>query len=61
VEGLAEDVALKAIDRAACRFGSSREELVLAFFDDESRRAYEREHDVDPRELDQVLEAALGL
>jgi MFS family permease len=61
VEGLAEDVALKAIDRAACRFGSSREELVLAFFDDESRRAYEREHDVDPRELDEVLEAALGL
>jgi hypothetical protein len=61
VEGLAEDVALKAIDRAACRFGSSREELVLAFFDDASRRAYEREHDVGPRELDQVLEAALGL
>ena len=61
VEGVAEDVALRGLDRAACRFGSSREELVLALFDDESRRAYEREHGVDPRSLDELLRAIVGL
>jgi hypothetical protein len=61
VEGAAEDVALDALDRAACEFGSSREELVLALFDDESRRAYEREHEVDPRSLEELLRGILGL
>jgi MFS family permease len=61
VEGLAEDVVLTVIDRAACRFGSSREELVLALFDDASRRAYQREHGVDPTEFDELLRGAIGL
>jgi MFS family permease len=61
VEGAAEDVALTALDRAACRFGSSREELVLALFDDASRRDYEREHDVDPRSFDELLRGIVGL
>jgi MFS family permease len=61
VEGAAEDVALDALDRAACEFGSSREELVLALFDDESRRAYEREHGVDPRSLEELLRGIVGL
>jgi MFS family permease len=61
VEGAAEDVALTALDRAACEFGSSREELVLALFDDESRRDYEREHGVDPRSLDELLRGIAGL
>jgi hypothetical protein len=61
VEGLAENIVLTALDRAACRFGSSREELVLALFDDDSRRAYEREHGVDPRSLDDLLRGVVGL
>ena len=61
VEGAAENVALDALDRAACEFGSSREELVLALFDDASRRAYEREHGVDPRSLEELLRAVAGL
>jgi MFS family permease len=61
LEGAAERVALDALDRAACRFGSSREELVLALFDDESRREYEREHGVDPRSLDTLLRGIAGL
>jgi MFS family permease len=61
VEGAAEDVALDALDRAACDFGSSREELVLALFDEESRRAYEREHGVDPRSLEELLRGIVGL
>jgi Major Facilitator Superfamily len=61
VEGFAEGLALRALDRAACNFGSSREELVLALFDDESRRDYEREHGVDPRSLEELLEGVAGL
>jgi hypothetical protein len=61
VEGAAEDVALDALDRAACEFGSSREELVLALFDEESRRAYEREYGVDPRSLEDLLRGIVGL
>jgi MFS family permease len=61
VEGAAEDVALDALDRAACEFGSSREELVLALFDETSRRAYEREHGLDPRSLEELLRGIVGL
>jgi MFS family permease len=61
VEGVVEGIALRALDRAACGFGSSREELVLALFDDRSRRDYEREHGVDPRRLDAVLRGIVGL
>jgi hypothetical protein len=61
VEGVVEGIALRGLDRAACRFGSSREELVLALFDDQSRRDYEREHGVDPQQLDQVLKGIVGL
>jgi hypothetical protein len=60
IEGLVEDIALRGLDRAACRFGSSREELVLALFDDQSRRDYEREHGVDARQLDQLLRGIIG-
>jgi hypothetical protein len=61
VEGAVEDVVLRGLDRAACRFGSSREELVLALFDDKSRRDYEREHGIDPSQLDTILKGAIGL
>jgi Major Facilitator Superfamily len=61
VEGAAEDVALSALDRAACEFGSSREELVLALFDDESRREYRREYGVDPRSMQELLRGIVGL
>jgi hypothetical protein len=60
VEGVVEEIALRGLDRAACRFGSSREQLVLALFDDESQRAYEREHGVDPRQLDDLLRGIAG-
>ncbi|MGH2805573.1 MAG: hypothetical protein ACRDL4_21440, partial [Thermoleophilaceae bacterium] len=60
VEGAAEGLALDALDRAACRFGSSREELVLALFDEESRSEYEQRHGVDPQSLE-LLEGIAGL
>jgi hypothetical protein len=60
VEGTVEQAALEAIDRAACKHGSSREELVLALFDDTSSRAYERKYGVKPGSLEEILKAAIG-
>jgi len=55
IAGFLQDRALEALDRAACRYGSSREELVLALADDKAARRYEREHGVDPQSLRSVL------
>jgi predicted MFS family arabinose efflux permease len=60
IDGLVQDAALSALDRAACRFGSSREELALALADKDEARAYERAHGVDPRSAGGLLEA-LGI
>jgi hypothetical protein len=61
VSGALQDAALVALDRAACRFGSSREELALALVDDDARAEYQREHGVDPRDIGGLLGAVLGL
>jgi predicted MFS family arabinose efflux permease len=60
LQGFVQDQALTALDRAACRFGSSREELALALADEKEARAYERAHGVDPRSAGGLLEA-LGI
>jgi MFS family permease len=60
IDGVVQDQALAALDRAACRFGSSREELALALADEDYARAYERAHGVDPRSAGGLLEA-LGI
>ncbi|HET9741016.1 MAG TPA: MFS transporter [Solirubrobacteraceae bacterium] len=61
LEGALQDTALIALDRAACRFGSSREELALALVDDAARDDFEREYGVDPRSAGGLLGAILGL
>ena len=33
---------------------------MLALFDDQSRRDYEREHGVDARQLDELLKGIIG-
>ncbi len=48
ITGFASDAALVALDKAARRFGCSREELVLAFADDASEQAYKDRYGVDP-------------
>ena len=60
IEGALQDAALAALDRAACRFGSSREELALALVDTGAREEYEREYGVDPRGVG-LLRGLLGL
>jgi hypothetical protein len=61
IDGALQDTALRALDRAACRYGSSREELALALVDDDARAAYRREYGVDPRDVGGLLGAVLGL
>jgi hypothetical protein len=61
IEGAIQDAVLVALDRAACRFGSSREELALALVDDDARDDYEREYGVDPRSIGGLLGGVLGL
>jgi uncharacterized membrane protein len=61
IGGAIQDAALVALDRAACRFGSSREELALALVDADARADYEREYGVDPRSAAGLLEGLLGL
>jgi Major Facilitator Superfamily len=60
LQGAIQDVALVALDRAACRFGSSREELALALVDADARAEYEREYGVDPRSAGGLLGGILG-
>jgi hypothetical protein len=60
VTGFLQDAALVALDRAACRFGSSREDLAIALADEEAAAAYEREHGVDPREAGDLLRGIAG-
>jgi MFS family permease len=55
VSGFIQEQLLKALDRAACKYGSSREELVLAIADDARARAYERRYGVDPRSVTGLL------
>lgn len=61
LDGFVQDAALGLLDRAACRFGSSREQLALAFGDEDLAKEYEREFDVDPREeIPALLGGAIG-
>ena len=56
IDGFVQDAALKALDRAACRYGSSREELALALADADEARAFRAAHGIDPRSTEGLLD-----
>jgi MFS family permease len=60
IGGFLQDRSLQALDRAACHFGSSREELLLALVDDDERDAFERKYGEDPRSVTSLGSAILG-
>ena len=60
ITGFLQDQSLAALDRAACSFGSSREELLLALFDDRLQHKFEEEHHVNPRSAFSLGPALLG-
>ena len=55
ITGFAQDAALQGLDAAACHFGSSREELVLALANEEDAQRYEEKYGVDPRSPSSLL------
>ncbi|MBM3666658.1 MAG: MFS transporter, partial [Actinobacteria bacterium] len=61
IGGFLQDRTLEALDNAACEFGSSREELLLALVDEDERSDYERTYGVDPGSFGQLGPAILGL
>lgn len=60
ITGLLQNDALKLLDRAACRYGSSREELVLALADEGERKRFVERHRVDPRTVGGILQGLFG-
>jgi hypothetical protein len=60
ITGMLQKQALTLLDRAACRYGSSREELVLALADKDDAKRFKREHGVDPRSALGILQGLLG-
>ena len=54
-----QQVALSALDGAACELGTSREELTLALADRNSRESFLREHRVTDEVFEQALRAGL--
>jgi hypothetical protein len=54
-----QQVALSALDGAACELGVSREDLTLALADRNSRERFLREHRVTDEVLEQALRAGL--
>jgi predicted MFS family arabinose efflux permease len=58
--GIIQQQALALLDRAACRYGSSREELVLALADKDDAKRFQKEHGVNPRSALGILQGLLG-
>jgi hypothetical protein len=59
ITGVAQDAALRGVDIAACQFGSTREELVLALANEDDARRYEAEYGVNPRSPSSVLSSLI--
>ncbi|MDX6620792.1 MAG: hypothetical protein QOK36_3178 [Gaiellales bacterium] len=59
VEAVAQQIALSALDGAACHFGVSRETLTIALARSGSRAQFARAHHVDNGELENAVRRGL--
>jgi len=59
LQDVLEQVALSALDGAACELGVAREDLVLAIRDEESLEAFADEHGISRAEAERVVDDAL--
>jgi hypothetical protein len=55
LQAVLEQIALSALDGAACELGVSREDLVLAVRDEESLDAFAEEHGISRAEAEQAV------
>lgn len=58
-EEVAEQIVLSGLDGAACELHVSREEMVLALADRESRERFARQHGISNERLEQLVRAGL--
>jgi len=58
--GALQDRALELLDTNACKYGSTREELVLALADEGDARRFEQRHGQNPRSIENLLGGLLG-
>ena len=58
--GVLQDSALILLDKAACGYGSSREELVMALADDAEYKRFKEKYHADPRSAKGILEGLFG-
>ena len=56
---MAEQIALSGLDGAACELDVSREEMVLALANSESRAQFAREHGISDERLEQLVRDGL--
>jgi hypothetical protein len=59
VQAVAQQIALSALDGAACHFGVSRETLTIALATSSSRARFARDHHVDNKELEHAVRDGL--
>ena len=56
LQAVLEQIALSALDGAACDLGTSREELVLALRDEKSLDAFAAEHHIDRAQAERAVQ-----
>lgn len=59
VDAVAQQIALSALDGAACHFGVSRETLTIALATSSSRARFARAHHIDSHELGNAVRRGL--
>ena len=59
VEEVAEQIALSGLDGAACELDVSREEMVLALANPDSRAQFAREHGISDERLEELVRDGL--
>jgi hypothetical protein len=59
IEEVAEQIALSGLDGAACELEVSREEMVLALANGESRERFAREHGISTQRLEELVREGL--
>jgi hypothetical protein len=58
-EAVAEQIVLSAVDGAACRLHVSREDMVLALANPDTRAKFVREHHISDAELESLVRTGL--
>jgi hypothetical protein len=59
LEEVGEQIVLSGLDGAACELGVSREEMVLALANSDSRERFAREHGISDQRLEQLVRDGL--